>query len=187
MNMSNLVKYELPSVVVRSSLPLLGGCASLTNSGATTFRTDPVSPGGLVCPVGLEVDPGVAPLLAVTDLRVGPNSQLCSVGAVPASLFATSPSVEMLMDRIRPGSSFRISLVGTGPDAVTFRGRLLAQLSFDDRERLWVETNTRTASAWGRTSRGPLTSYTSPSPTRATSSRTSSAACTGRWPEKLWN
>ena len=123
--MGELTRYELPSVVVHPSNKYWGA-EWLIHEDPTTVATLPVSPGGLVCPVGLEVDPDVAPHLLVNDVRVGKDSQLCTVGYLPASLFADATPVPLFFDRIPPGLRFSLSLTCTSRDAVTFRGRLLA-------------------------------------------------------------
>jgi hypothetical protein len=99
-----MVKYELPRIHVK------GG-------ESAEIYTDPVSPGGQVWPVGLEVDPDVAPLLMVNDLKVGRNSQLFSCGSVPATLFAA----------LLPGQRFSLRVICSEfYGSVLFRGRLLA-------------------------------------------------------------
>jgi hypothetical protein len=111
--MPKLTKYELPRVHVK------GG-------ESTVIYTAPVSPGGQVWPVGLEVDPDVAPHLVVTDFRVGKNSQLDSRGGVPASLFALCPPVDLRCDKIPGGQRFSLHVTCAGLEGATFRGRLLA-------------------------------------------------------------
>jgi hypothetical protein len=124
--MPKLTKYELPSVHVK------GGESAV-------IYTDPVSPGGQVWPVGLEVDPGVAPHLVVTDLRVGRNSQLAACGCVPASLFALCPPVDLRCDKIPGGQRFSLRVTSAGLEGVEFRGRLLATSSPDSVPRnTWV-------------------------------------------------
>jgi len=111
--MPKLTKYELPRVRVKGW-------------ELTTIHTDPVSPGGLVWPVGLEVDPDVAPHLVVHDLKVGNNSQLIACGSVPASLFALSPPVDLRLDKLTPGLRFSVQVTCARSLDVTVRGRLLA-------------------------------------------------------------
>jgi hypothetical protein len=122
--MPDMIKYELPRVVVRASRKYLG--ADRQPGDYTTIFTYPVSPGGQVCPVGLEIDPEVAPLLLINDLRVGRNLQLVACGSLPATLFACPPPVYLNSDRICAGQLFSLQVSCPGPDDVEFRGRLLA-------------------------------------------------------------
>jgi hypothetical protein len=126
MNMPGLIKYELPYVVVKSSRSQLWSGASPASIATTNIYTAPVSPGGLVRMVGLEVDPGVAPHLVVHDVMVGKNSQLVSVGCVPASLFALATPARLVLDEVRPGQCVSLRLTCVGPGDVTFGGRILA-------------------------------------------------------------
>jgi hypothetical protein len=120
-----LVRYELPSVVVKKSCEYLGADRLVFNH-PTTVVSAPVSLGGLVRMVGLEVDPGAAPHLVVNDVKVGKNSQLVSVGCVPASLFASPTPVRLVLDEVTPGLCVSLNLTCVGPDDVTFSGRILA-------------------------------------------------------------
>jgi hypothetical protein len=125
-NMSKLARYKLPSVHIK------GGTSAV-------IHTDPVSPGGQVWPVGLEIDAEVAPHFVVTDLRVGKNSQLISCECLPASLFTLSPPVDLRCDKIPPGLRFSVHLTCVGLDGVEFRGKLLATSSPDSVPRnTWV-------------------------------------------------
>jgi hypothetical protein len=127
-NMSNVTKYELPSVRIKS-----GETASIC--------TAPVSPRGKVAPVGLEIDSDVARHLMVNDFKVGKNSQLASCASIPATLFATSPPVELHCDDVPPGLRFSLQVTCIGLTAVTFRGRLLAESPVDlgsRSRRMWT-------------------------------------------------
>jgi hypothetical protein len=111
--MSNFTKYELPSVRIKS-----GESANIV--------TKTVSPKGLVCPVGLEIDPDVAPRLLVSDVKIGRYSQLYTAKCVPASLFACSPPVNLILEKIQPGRCLALNVSCVGSADVVFRGRLLA-------------------------------------------------------------
>ncbi len=124
--MSDVLKYELPPTVVKPSGRYVSNQRPLFDEPVSII-SDPVSPRGKVVPVGLEVDLDVAPHLAVLDVRVGKNSQHVSASCVPASLFALDPPIELLCDPIPPGLRFRVDVVNTGRETVTFRGRLLAR------------------------------------------------------------
>jgi hypothetical protein len=123
--MPDLIKYELPRTVVRTSRTYLGADRQLFGD-YTTIYTYPVSPGGEVWTVGLEIDPEVAPLLLINDLKVGRNSQLVTCSSIPATLFACPPPVYLHCDRICGGQLFSLRVSCPGPDDVEFRGRLLA-------------------------------------------------------------
>jgi hypothetical protein len=123
--MPNLTKYELPRVVVRASRKYLGDDRQPFGDYTTIF-TYPVSPGAQVCPVGLEIDPEVAPRLLINDLKVGRNSQLVTCSSIPATLFACPSTVYLHCDKILGGQLFSLQVSCTGLDDVEFRGRLLA-------------------------------------------------------------
>jgi hypothetical protein len=124
-NMHDLIKYELPSVIVKASHRYLGTDRQIFSEHMNVY-TDPVSPDGLVRPVGLEIDPDVAPHLMVRGVKVGMNSQFVSAECVPATLFTLSPSVDLHLNTIGPGSRFSVDVSCVGLEDVTFRGRLLA-------------------------------------------------------------
>jgi hypothetical protein len=137
-SMSDLIKYDLPRVVVRAARKYLGADRQPFGD-YTTIYTYPVSPGGQVWPVGLEIDAEVAPHLLVNDVKVGRNSQLVACGSVPATLFASSLPVNLRFDRLRAGQIFSIHVSCLGPDDVEFRGRLLAAAPGTPvPERSWV-------------------------------------------------
>lgn len=76
-------------------------------------------------PIGLVVPDDVAEHLFVVDVNVGDRSQLLSVGAVPATLFAESaPRRDLMIDPLSPGQRLRVELVNAGSGDVLFRGGL---------------------------------------------------------------
>lgn len=131
--MKELDTYELPSIGVESRQTFANNPSSTL---VTTITTLPVSPGGLVCPVGLEIDPEAARGLLVLDVRVGRNSQLVSMGCLPGTLFTRE--TPLVLDRIRPGSTFSLSVTCPGPEVVAFSGRLLASpIHYLSVEKYW--------------------------------------------------
>jgi hypothetical protein len=120
----DLIKYELPRIVVRASRKYLGADWQPSGDGATIY-TDPVSPGRQVWPVGLEIDPDVAPHLMVNDVKVGRNSQLVACGSIPATLFADPHPVYLRCDQIHAGLRFSLQVSCLGLVDVELRGRLL--------------------------------------------------------------
>ncbi len=126
--MTNSIKYELPSILIEPSLSYIGDSRQVFDKN-TILAAPPVSPNGIVFPIGLEIDADVAPHLMIVDIKVGKNSQLWSVGCIPASLFATSPPVRIYMDQIRPGLNLSLTLACTGTKPIAFKGRLLAKSS----------------------------------------------------------
>jgi len=123
--MTDLIRYELPRVVVKASRKYLGD-ERLLFENVTTIVTEPVSPGGQVWPVGLEIDADVAPRLMVYDVKVGRNSQLVSCGCVPATLFALPTPVDLRLDKLSSGERLSLQVSCAGPEDVTFKGRILA-------------------------------------------------------------
>ena len=107
--MPKATRFELPTITAGH------------NCDATTLLILPPE----ACPftpTGLVIPDDVAPHFLITDIKVGKNSQLMSVGAVPASLFAKSaPRHNLAMDLADDRSAFVISATNISEKARNFR------------------------------------------------------------------
>lgn len=107
--MEKLTRCPLPDTVLRPG-------------ESRTICSDPVSPFGRFYPSGIVVDAGCAAHFLVDDVKVGRNSQLVALGALPAELFSSERDVvPLFMDRCLPGDRVLLSLTCRAPEPVVFR------------------------------------------------------------------
>jgi hypothetical protein len=80
-------------------------------------------------PERLEIPPEVAQDFLITDLKVGRNSQLVSVGAIPESLFndRRHEHLKLSMDVAQVGMFVMVSVVNTNPVSRYFRGAVVGR------------------------------------------------------------
>lgn len=96
----------------------------------------------------LEIPPEVAPDFFVTDIKVGRNSQLVSVGGIPATTFSlASRSVRIRSDVCSIAMYVTISVTNQREDARPFQGVLVGhQVTDDEHSREFLPRSCRTHS-----------------------------------------
>jgi hypothetical protein len=78
-------------------------------------------------PERLEIPPEVAPDFLLTDIKVGKNSQLCSVGAIPMSVFLTHRHeyLKVKMDVAQPSMFVTVSVTNLNAYSRHFIGAII--------------------------------------------------------------
>lgn len=104
--------------------------------GVIIVHSAQVSSRGPLRPVSLGIPKQVAENLLIADIKVGKNSQLVSVGALPADVFARGKRAWRLdMDTLEPGMHLTLGLVNTGNTAVPFEGEVALANPGEERVR----------------------------------------------------
>jgi hypothetical protein len=102
-----------------STLVRAGEAANICVRSYTIFRS-----------IRLEVPPDVASWFALTDIKVGKNSQLISPGAIPLSVFVDNRYryLRLRMDALMISMCFIVSVVNMDKEARNFMGAVVGEL-----------------------------------------------------------
>jgi len=91
----------------------------------TRIVSDRVSPKGAFYPIGFSIDEDVAKNIVVHDIKVQGNSQLCSSGSIPGSLFSVArPLIKVNLARVVPGQSISLEVTNFG-SSMEFEGNVV--------------------------------------------------------------
>jgi hypothetical protein len=112
--------------VARAHFPLYGLSLGKTHVDGHCLAYITASPSVTFHPERLIVPKDIAVDFLVNEIRVGKNSQLMSVGALPAVMFTEKAvGVRLRMDAVPPSMLVTIGVTNQSPDARCFRGTLV--------------------------------------------------------------